>query len=59
MWNVFKMSIQTAHPVLPLVPELASGDWVKEEVQKVSRRRQEAWLRWTNDPGNETLKTNF
>ena len=59
MCNDFIVLIQRAHSVLPLVPKLPSEHWIMEEVQEVSRKKQEAYLWLTKDSDDAALKTNY
>ena len=49
-WSTLKRVLLEARRVLPLKVEQKSGDWVTEDVCKISDEKRRAWLTWRNDP---------
>lgn len=58
-WYTFKDSLKKAQCCLPLAPEKEEGVWVTDEVREVSRKKQEAWMRYMKSAEIDTLKQEY
>ena len=58
-WNTFKDSLHKAQSCLPTVPLKEEKDWVTDEVREMSRKKQEAWMRWSKSPDNSSFKEQY
>ena len=56
IWIRFKEALRKTRSCLPLVTESEEKDWVTDEVREVSRRKQEAWMRWVKSPSSSHLE---
>ena len=56
VWITFKEALRKAENCLPLATEIEEKDWMTDKVQVVSRKKQEAWMRWVKSPKSSSWK---
>ena len=58
-WTAFREAMEKAYETLPELPPRAEADWVTDELRTLSRKKRDAWLRFSNNTSDESLRQEF